>query len=192
MRHRRTVPWLAAAVLAAVLSAAVPALTPGTAVAGPPLASSSPAAGVVVPAPPPVVTLRMAAPVARADAVVTDGCGRIVPGAVVVAGARVSIRLAVDHAGIRHEDHSRAGGAWRIDWRTVAADGNADTGRVPFTLAGEPRCTPEPAAPALSARTPAPGPPAPLLGALFAVAGAGVLLTCARLWSRRRAARTRP
>jgi methionine-rich copper-binding protein CopC len=187
----------------ALLTVLIGSLTSAPAVAGerrtPPvsgdrLASSSPKPGALVVAPPPVVTLMMPGTVVRAVATVTDGCGDSVPGAVVVAGARVSIRLAIDHAGVRHEDHSRAGGAWRVDWRTVAADGRRRSGRLPFTLAGTPRCDagPTAAAPVVPSAAPGAGPSlsSTLLRPLFGLAGLGVLLTGVRLVVRRRASPT--
>jgi methionine-rich copper-binding protein CopC len=159
-------------------------------VAGDRLVSSSPVPGALVVAPPPVVTLMMPGEVVRAVATVTDGCGDPVPGAVIVAGARVSVRLAIDHAGVRHEDHSRAGGAWRVDWRTVTADGRRQSGRLPFTLAGRPHCDAAPATAAPVARdVPGAGPSlsSTLLRPLLGLAGVGVLLTAVRLVVRRRA-----
>jgi methionine-rich copper-binding protein CopC len=181
MRRRSTF-----ALVIAVATMLVPA--PASAAERP--ASSSPVPGALVQAPPPVVTLMMRTPVARAEATVTDGCGRQVPGAVVVAGERVSIRLAIDHAGIRHEDHSRAGGTWRIDWRTVSADGGKASGRVPFVLAGPPQCATATAdteaAPIPRSQAPA-GPPRALLWALYAVAGLAIAMTGMRFVQRRRA-----
>ncbi len=206
MRHRSTCSWLGrvrrpgpsgsvpSGLLAVALSTVlIGCVTPAPAAAADRLASSSPVPGALVAAPPPVVTLMMPGEVVGAAATVTDGCGDPVPGAVVVAGARVSIRLAIDHAGVRHEDHSRAGGAWRVDWRTVAADGRRQSGRLPFTLAGKAHCDAAQAtrAPVAQGAAPGAGPSlsSALLRPLFGLAGLGVLLTGVRLVVRRRAAR---
>ena len=186
----------AAAVLALVPAAAATA-APGQAAAGAPqLATASPVAGSTVPGPPPVVTLVMSAPVRTATVTVTDGCGRPVPGGINVAGPRVSVRLGIDHARVKHEDHSAATGGWVVDWRTVTADGAASTGKHVFALAGKRRCALEQeqadaqvAAFRSAAPTGGEGGRA-FLTPLLAVAGAGLLLTALQLVRRLR--RTTP
>ncbi len=197
MRHRPT--WhRAACVAVAAAGVAAAAATPAHAHGS--VATSSPVAGATVASPPPVVTLRMGHAVDGAAATVTDGCGRPVPGTVVVAGARVSIRLAAGVAHSHLEEHGAAAGTWLVDWRTVTHGGRRESGQVRFALAGDRRCdtaaragapagarggAPTAAGPASPG--PAPAPPRGLLLALYAVAGAGVLLTGVRLVARRRA-----
>ncbi len=194
MRHRpiwRRAACVAAATVGLAVAQPAPAQAQGSA------PTSSPAAGATVAGPPPVVTLRMGHPVDDAAATVTDGCGRRVPGTVVVAGARVSIRLAVGAAHSHLEDHSAAAGTWLVDWRTVTRGGPTESGQVRFALAGDRRCDAGAAAGTrarddtrAAARPATPGPPPWLLLTLYAVAGAGVLLTGLRLVTRRRAPRS--
>jgi methionine-rich copper-binding protein CopC len=178
---------VAAAVAGLAVAPPAPAHAQGS------VATSSPVAGATVASPPPVVTLRMGHAVDGAVATVTDGCGRRVPGTVVVAGARVSIRLAVGVAHSHLEAHSAAAGTWLVDWRTVTHGGRPESGRLRFALAGDRRCdtgttagTRADAQPAVRPAAPGPAAPRGLLLALYAVAGAGVVLTGVRLVARRR------
>ncbi|HET6530577.1 MAG TPA: copper resistance protein CopC [Actinoplanes sp.] len=170
------------AVTAAVLAAT---LAPSAAWAGEraTVTSSSPAAGAVVRGAPPVVTLRMVDPVARVTATVTDGCGQPVPNTAQVYGKRVAIRLAVSHIAAQgHGDHTTAGGSWWISWRAVDGKGHTTNGDLPFVVGVPARCS----APAVAAPAPAPGIRPDFLRILYAVAGLGVLLTLARVVTRRK------
>jgi methionine-rich copper-binding protein CopC len=172
------------AVTAAVLTATL-APTAAWAGEGDAVTSSSPAAGAVVRGAPPVVTLRMAGPVDRVTATVTDGCGQPVPNTAEVYGKRVAIRLAVSHVAVRdHGNHTTAGGSWRIDWRAVDAQGRATTGDLPFTVGVAANC----AAPVVAQPAAQPEAHPESLRILYAVAGLGVLLTLVRVVSRRKTA----
>ncbi|WP_033338674.1 copper resistance CopC family protein [Catenuloplanes japonicus] len=165
---------VAAAVLALLYATAPPpAVT---------LLESSPADGTTVAAPPPVVTLRLDTPRTDVAAIVLDGCGRVVPGTVVVLDRKVSIRLAATHRAETHTtSHAAAGGIWQVAWRS-----GDDAGRLSFRLAGESVCGQVVAAPEEGDIAVGNGQGPAMHRVLYVLAAAGLLMTAARLLTRAR------
>lgn len=124
----------------ALLAATLVTLPAGPAAAQDNLVSSYPAAGAVVGKPPRIVTLRLGAAATRAAVRVADGCGRPVPGTVVVAGDRVSVRLDENHEHGQRGADGVGAGQWQVNWQVVDAEGRPAEGNVPFTVSGTARC----------------------------------------------------
>lgn len=144
MDYRALARQLAVLAIAAATLGALPATS---AQAHESLASSWPAAGSVLSLPPRIITLRMGAAASTAAVRLTDGCGRVVPAKVIVAGPRVSVRLDENHEHGQNSGQGTGAGSWTVSWRVLGADRHASTGNVSFTVRGATRCEelPQPA-----------------------------------------------
>jgi hypothetical protein len=171
-------------IVVALLSVLAPVAWPGPVWAGPAgadapaIVSSSPRAGGAVQIAPPVVTLKLSAPVKHAAATVIDGCRQPVPSTIGVVGDRVSIRLSVSHIAALGHDHVNVGGRWQIAWQADRA-----SGELAFSVGGPADCR---ALSSVPLALPAPPPERPeFLYILYTLAGVAALSAFVRIATRR-------